>query len=68
MINNDKSWHEKLSYILLDHHTLIRFLTGATPYMLVCGTKAVLSINIVIPSFRIIQESYLRNVEWVCAQ
>ncbi|XP_070007480.1 uncharacterized protein [Nicotiana sylvestris] len=39
--------------------------TGATPYMLVYGTKAVIPAEVEIPSLRIIHEAELDDPEWV---
>ncbi|XP_069149116.1 uncharacterized protein [Solanum lycopersicum] len=39
--------------------------TGATPYLLVYGTEAVVPVEVEIPSLRIIQEAELSNAEWV---
>ncbi|XP_015057534.1 uncharacterized protein LOC107003763 [Solanum pennellii] len=38
---------------------------GATPYLLVYGTKAVIPAKVEIPSLRIIQKAEPSNVEWV---
>lgn len=65
MIDNYKCWHENLPYALLGYHTTIRTSTGATPYLLVYGTKAVIPTEVEIPSLRIIQEARLREAEWV---
>ncbi|XP_070035451.1 uncharacterized protein [Nicotiana tomentosiformis] len=59
MVYNYKQWHEKLPFSLLGYHTTVCTSTGATPYLLVYGTEAV------IPSLRIIQEAELSNAEWV---
>ncbi|XP_069145666.1 uncharacterized protein [Solanum lycopersicum] len=44
---------------------MVRTSTGATPYLLVNGTEAVIPVEVKIPSLRIIQESELSNAEWV---
>ncbi|XP_049410709.1 uncharacterized protein LOC125873928 [Solanum stenotomum] len=56
MIDNYKCWHENLPYALLGYRTTIRTSTGATPYLLVYGTEAVIPAEVEIPSLRIIQE------------
>lgn len=57
-----------LTYVLLGYQTTLRTSTGATPYALVYGTKAVIPAEVEIPSLRIIQEAVLSNEEWVCAR
>ncbi|XP_027768518.1 uncharacterized protein LOC114074724 [Solanum pennellii] len=54
-----------LPYALLGYRTTIRTSTGATPYLLVYGTEAVIPAEVEIPSLRIIQEAELSNAEWV---
>ncbi|XP_070028635.1 uncharacterized protein [Nicotiana sylvestris] len=39
--------------------------TGATPYMLVYGTEAIIPVEVEIPSLRIIQEDELSDAEWI---
>ncbi|XP_060178374.1 uncharacterized protein LOC132608358 [Lycium barbarum] len=58
-------WHEKLPLALLDYRTTVRTLTGATPYLLVYGTEAVLPAEVEIPSLRIIQEAELSDAKWI---
>nr|XP_009791417.1 PREDICTED: uncharacterized protein LOC104238679 [Nicotiana sylvestris] len=65
MVENYKQWHEKLSFALLRFCTLVHTFTGATPYLLVYGTEVVISAKAEIPSFRIIQEAELSDMEWV---
>ncbi|XP_059288545.1 uncharacterized protein LOC132041879 [Lycium ferocissimum] len=65
MIYNCKDRHEQLPYALLGYHTTARASTGATPYLLVYGTEAVIPAEVEIPSLRIIQEAELDDVEWI---
>ncbi|XP_059302222.1 uncharacterized protein LOC132054189 [Lycium ferocissimum] len=65
MVDNYKNWHEQLPYALLGYRTTNRTSTGATPYLLVYGTEAVISAEVEIPSLRIIQEAELKDAEWV---
>ncbi|XP_015081484.1 uncharacterized protein K02A2.6-like [Solanum pennellii] len=65
MIDKHQGWHEMLPYALLGYHTTVRTSTGATPYLLVYGTEAVIPAEVEIPSLRIIQEAELSNAEWV---
>ncbi|XP_047253766.1 uncharacterized protein K02A2.6-like [Capsicum annuum] len=64
MIENDRLWHEILPYALLGYRTVVRTSTGATPYLVVYGNKAVIPAKVEIPSLRIIQEVGLSNEEW----
>ncbi|XP_060170734.1 uncharacterized protein LOC132601677 [Lycium barbarum] len=68
MTDNHKGWHEKLPYALLGYRTTARTLTGATPYLSVHRTKAVIPAEVAIPSLRIIQKAELDNTEWVRAR
>ncbi|XP_049357003.1 uncharacterized protein LOC125821634 [Solanum verrucosum] len=54
-----------LPYALLGYRTTVRTSVGATPYLLVYGTEAVIPAEVEIPSLRIIQEAELSDVEWV---
>ncbi|XP_070010010.1 uncharacterized protein [Nicotiana sylvestris] len=65
IIEKHKQRHEKLSFALLGYRTTVRTSTGATPYMLVYGTEAVIPAKVEIPSPRIIQEAELDDAEWV---
>ena len=68
MIDKHRGWYEMLPYALLGYRTTVRTSIGATPYLLVYGTKAVIPTEVEIPSLRIIQESKLCNAEWVSKQ
>ncbi|XP_070007746.1 uncharacterized protein [Nicotiana sylvestris] len=65
MVENHKQWHKKLPFSLLGYRTTVRTSTGATPYMLVYGTEAVIPAKVEIPSLRVIQENELSNAEWI---
>ncbi|XP_070004245.1 uncharacterized protein [Nicotiana sylvestris] len=65
MVDNHKQLHEKLPFSLLGYRTIVRTSTGATPYMLVYGTEAVIPAKVEIPSLRIIQEVELSDAEWI---
>ena len=67
-IETYKDWHEKLPFALHAYRTGVRTLTGATPYSLVYGMKAVLPIEVEIPSLRVLREVELEEAEWVQAQ
>nr|XP_019071490.1 uncharacterized protein K02A2.6-like [Solanum lycopersicum] len=65
MIDKHRGWPEMLPYTLLGFQTTVRTSTGVTPYLLVYGTKAVIPVEVEIPSLRIMQEAELSNAEWV---
>ncbi|XP_049346832.1 uncharacterized protein LOC125811395 [Solanum verrucosum] len=65
MIDNRRGWHEMLPYALLGYRTTVRTSVGATPYLLVYGTEAVIPAEVEISSLRIIQEAELGDAEWV---
>ncbi|RDX84581.1 Gypsy retrotransposon integrase-like protein 1, partial [Mucuna pruriens] len=60
-----KDWHEMLPYALHGYRTSVRTSTGATPYSLVYGTKAVFPIEVEIPSLRVLAEVKLEEAEWI---
>ncbi|XP_060216616.1 uncharacterized protein LOC132644081 [Lycium barbarum] len=63
--DSHRQWHEKLSHALLGYRTTARTSTGATPYMLVYGSEAVIPAEVEIPSLRIIQDVGLDDAEWI---
>ncbi|XP_070055336.1 uncharacterized protein [Nicotiana tomentosiformis] len=65
MIQGSRQWHEKLPFALLGYRTTVRTSVGATPYLLVNGTEAVIPADIEIPSLRIIVEAGIEDTEWV---
>ncbi|XP_049345790.1 uncharacterized protein LOC125810328 [Solanum verrucosum] len=65
MIDNHRGWHEMLPYALLGYRTTVRTSIGATPYLLVYGTEAVIPAEVEIPSLKIIHEAKLSDVDWV---
>ncbi|XP_049357045.1 uncharacterized protein LOC125821701 [Solanum verrucosum] len=65
IIDNRRGWHEMLPYVLLGYRTIVGISVGATPYLLVYGTEAVIPVEVEIPSLRIIQEIELSDVDWV---
>ncbi|XP_015163435.1 uncharacterized protein K02A2.6-like [Solanum tuberosum] len=65
IVDSHMHWHEKLPYALLGYRTTIRTSIGATPYMLVYGSEAVIPAEVEIPSLRIIQEVGLDDAEWI---
>ncbi|XP_047253734.1 uncharacterized protein LOC124887859 [Capsicum annuum] len=53
---------------LMRYRTTVRTSTGATPYLLVYGSEAVIPAEVEIPSLRIIQEAGLSNEDWARAR
>ncbi|XP_070015246.1 uncharacterized protein [Nicotiana sylvestris] len=68
MIQSSRQWHEKLHFALLGYRTIVRTSVGATPYLLVYSTKAVIPAEVEIPSLRIIVEAEIEDSEWVKAR
>ncbi|XP_060181867.1 uncharacterized protein LOC132611453 [Lycium barbarum] len=66
--DSHRQWHEKLPYALLGYRTTARTSTGATPYMLVYCSEAVIPAEVEIPSLRIIQDVGLDDAEWICSR
>ena len=54
-----------LPFALHGYHTYVRTSTYATPFSLVYGMKAVLPVEIEIPSLRVLMETKLEEAEWV---
>ncbi|XP_070013762.1 uncharacterized protein [Nicotiana sylvestris] len=65
MIQSSRQWHEKLPFALLGYRTTARTSVGATPYLLVYGTEAVIPAEVEIPSLSIIVEIEIEDEEWV---
>ena len=56
MVQGTRQWHENLPFALLGYHTTVRTSIGATPYLLVYRTEAVISVEVQFHLF----ESLLR--------
>ncbi|XP_069150869.1 uncharacterized protein [Solanum lycopersicum] len=65
MGQDTRQWHEKLPFALLGYRTIVRTSIGATPYLLVYGTEAVIPMKVKIPSLRIIVKAEIEDTEWV---
>ncbi|XP_069149310.1 uncharacterized protein [Solanum lycopersicum] len=65
MVQGTRQWHEKLPFALLGYRTTVCTSIGATPYLLVYGTEAVIPAEVEIPSLRIIVEAEIEDTEWV---
>ncbi|XP_070008700.1 uncharacterized protein [Nicotiana sylvestris] len=56
---------EDLPFALLGYRTTMRTSVGATPYLLVYVTEAVIPAEVEIPSLRTIVETEIEDSEWV---
>ncbi|XP_070015282.1 uncharacterized protein [Nicotiana sylvestris] len=65
IVQGSSQWHEKLPFALLGYRTTIRTSVGATPYLLVYGTEAVIPAEVEIPSIQIVVEAEIDDDEWV---
>ncbi|XP_070029737.1 uncharacterized protein [Nicotiana sylvestris] len=65
MVQGSTQWNEKLPFALLGCHTTVRTSVGATPYLLVYGTEAVIPAEVEIPSLQIVAEAEIDNDKWV---
>ena len=64
MVVTFKDWAEKLLFALWGYRTSIRVSTGATPYSLVYGSKAVLPIEVEIQSLKVLVENKVLEEDW----
>ena len=64
MTQTYRDWSDRLQYALWGYRTIVRTLTGATPFSLVYGSEAVLPIEVDIRSLRTVIESELPEVQW----
>ncbi|RDY06720.1 Retrovirus-related Pol polyprotein, partial [Mucuna pruriens] len=65
MVVRYKDWHEMLLFSLHGYRTIVRTSIEATPYSLVYGMEAILSIELEIPLLRIVMEAKLEEAEWM---
>ncbi|XP_047258520.1 uncharacterized protein LOC124890767, partial [Capsicum annuum] len=56
MVQGSRQRHENLPFALLGYRTTVRTSIGATPYLLVYRTEAVIPAEIEIPSLRLYQK------------
>ncbi|XP_070002281.1 uncharacterized protein [Nicotiana sylvestris] len=64
-IQSSRQWHEQLPFALLGYRTTVHTSVGATPYLLVYGTEAVILAEVEIPSLQTIVEAEIEDSEWV---
>ncbi|XP_070005259.1 uncharacterized protein [Nicotiana sylvestris] len=65
MVQGFRQWHEKFTFALLGYRTTVRTSVGATPYLLVYGTEAVIPAEVEIPSLWIVVEAGIDDDECV---
>ncbi|XP_070029040.1 uncharacterized protein [Nicotiana sylvestris] len=65
IVQGSSQWHEKLPFALLGYRTTVRTSVGATPYLLVYVTEAVIPAGVEISSLRIVAEAGIDDDEWV---
>ena len=65
MVVTYKDWHEMLLFSLHGNRTLARTSTGETPFSLVYGMEVAFSVEVQIPSLRIMKEAGLGKDEWI---
>ncbi|XP_070037168.1 uncharacterized protein [Nicotiana tomentosiformis] len=65
MMQGSRQLHENLPFALLGYRTTVRTSIGATPYLLVYGTEAVIPAEVEIPSLWIVAEAEIDDDEWV---
>ncbi|XP_015054934.1 uncharacterized protein LOC107001377 [Solanum pennellii] len=65
MVQGTRQWNEKLPFALLGYRTTVHTSIGATPYLLLYGTEDMISVEVEIPSLRIIVEAEIEDTEWV---
>nr|XP_009628208.1 uncharacterized protein LOC104118630 [Nicotiana tomentosiformis] len=63
MIQSSRQWHEKLPFALLGYRTTVCTSVGATLYLLVYGTEAVIPAEVKILSLQIIVEVEIEDDE-----
>ena len=63
MVETSRDWSEKIPFALWAYRTSFRTSTGATPYSLVYGMKAVLPIEIEMGSLRVTLEQQISETE-----
>ena len=65
MVVNYKDWHEMSLFSLDGYCTSTQTSTGVTPFSLVYGMEVVLTVEVQIPSLRIMKEADLDEDEWI---
>nr|GEV42642.1 reverse transcriptase domain-containing protein [Tanacetum cinerariifolium] len=58
-----KNWMEDISHVLWAHHTMIKSTNRETPFSLTYGTKAVIPVEIDMPTLRTMEVDMIKNDE-----
>ncbi|GKC18248.1 reverse transcriptase domain-containing protein [Tanacetum coccineum] len=58
-----KNWIEEISHVLWAHRTMIKSSNRETPFSLTYGTKAVIPVEIGMPTLRIVEVDMIKNDE-----
>ncbi|GKB76718.1 reverse transcriptase domain-containing protein [Tanacetum coccineum] len=58
-----KNWIEEISHVLWAHRTMIKSSNGETPFSLTYGTKAVIPVEIGMPTLRTAKVDMIKNDE-----
>ncbi|GKE71517.1 reverse transcriptase domain-containing protein [Tanacetum coccineum] len=58
-----KNWMEEISHVLWAHRTMIKSSNGETSFSLTYGTKAVIPIEIGMPTLRTVEVDMIKNDE-----
>ena len=64
MVVTYKDWHKMLPFSLYAYRTIVRTSARVTPYSLVYRMEAVMSLEVEIPSLRVLMDSKLEEAEW----
>ena len=64
MVETSRDWSKKLPFALWAYRTSFRTSTRATPYSLVYGMEAVLSVEIEMGSLRLALEHQICETKW----
>jgi len=59
-----RNWLDWLPHALQAYRIAVNTLIGVMPYLLVYGMKAVMSLEMKIPSLRVLMESNLEEDDW----
>ncbi|GJY31832.1 reverse transcriptase domain-containing protein [Tanacetum coccineum] len=58
-----KNWLEEISHVLWAHRTMIKSSNGETPFSLTYGTKAMILVEIDMPTLRTVEVDMIKNDE-----
>ena len=64
MVETYRDWSKELSFALWAYRSFFRISTGATPYSLVYGMKAVLPVETEMGSLKVALEQQISETQW----